>query len=459
MKTATPADGNTRPLPSAHVTIRLGRRFSDAEVARLRLGCIPEEMEDKWFLYWKDDALYFHRSWTGFCIYVARFRREADGWRMIEADLNRDPEQYLGRDEATDATMVSQLIDVLLLDRRAAPAGGVAPPDAARGASEAEKDRARGVLLGQLTGDALGTTVEFAASRSIAGTFPGGLRDIVGGGPFKVLPGQVTDDSELALALARCLLAFGWDLDARARAYAAWYDSEPFDIGGQTAAAFGHWQGRATASAMFRRAREANGDPSRQANGALMRVSPLAIHGSGADRAWLIERAREDARLSHPSAVCQEANAAYVAAIQAGLLGGSPKDALAAARAATDDAAIQAALSSIDRQPECDGRGQGWVILALRNAFHMLVHEGSFEEALVRTVMAGGDADTNGCITGALLGAFHGMRAIPARWIATVLACRTSRGATYQAADAVALAYALLEQRQATPSDVSNATD
>jgi len=35
------------------------------------MGLVPEEIEDKWFIYWEDDTLFFHRSWTGNCIYVS----------------------------------------------------------------------------------------------------------------------------------------------------------------------------------------------------------------------------------------------------------------------------------------------------------------------------------------------------------------------------------------------------
>ena len=320
------------------------------------------------------------------------------------------------------------------------------------------KDRARGVLLGQFIGDALGTTVEFASSAEVKTRFPRGLRDIVGGGPFRVLPGQVTDDGELALALVRTLVAHGLDLDARARAYARWHDSKPFDCGATTAAAFGGWPATVVARDMLARSLKRNGAEAMQANGALMRVSPLAIHLAAGPVPELVERAREEARFSHPSAACQAANAVFVGALQVGLNGGTPVEALAAARAiaATQPSApeIIAALADVSSQPKCDGSGQGWVVVALKNAFHVLLHAPSFEEGLVRTVMAGGDADTNGAIAGALLGAFHGAEAIPARWKEAVLGCRTARGAEYQTTDVVELADALAERgRTHAPSN------
>jgi len=308
------------------------------------------------------------------------------------------------------------------------------------------RNRARGVLLGQFIGDALGTTVEFSSPQDIKRRFPDDLKDIVGGGPFHVHPGQVTDDGELALALARTLVAHGWDLDARARAYAAWYNSGPFDIGGTTQAAFGGWRDDVVAATLLARAQSRNGAPDQQANGALMRVSPVAIYGASLDPTELAERAREDARFSHPSPVCQASNAAFVRAIQVGLAGGAPADGYHAAREIVADCEeVVTALAQIDEQPQCHGSAQGWVLIALRNAFHMLMHEPGFEQALVRTVMAGGDTDTNACITGSLLGAFCGLDGIPPRWIVKVLACRTGRAEAYQTADAISLADTLLE--------------
>ena len=67
---------------------------------------------------------------------------------------------------------------------------------------------------------------------------------------------------------------------------------------------------------------------------------------------------------------------------------------------------------------------QGWVLVALQNAFwclHALEFRGGPGR---RPSRRGGDTDTNAAIAGALLGAAHGREAIPARWILPVLACR-----------------------------------
>ena len=106
-------------MPEKRTTIPLDRSFSKDEIQQIQMGVIPEEMEDKWFVYWQDDTLFFHRSWTGFCVYVVRFVCDDDGATATEADLNRDPEQYKNTDDQYDADMIPYLVNVLLLKRPA----------------------------------------------------------------------------------------------------------------------------------------------------------------------------------------------------------------------------------------------------------------------------------------------------------------------------------------------------
>jgi ADP-ribosylglycohydrolase len=94
---------------------------------------------------------------------------------------------------------------------------------------------------------------------------------------------------------------------------------------------------------------------------------------------------------------------------------------------------------------------QGWVLIALQNAFFQLFAAKNAEEAIVATVGCGGDTDTNAAIAGALAGALHGRGAFPARWIFPLLACRSlsaagarqPRPSAYWTDDALDLAEAL----------------
>lgn len=118
-KSAKKADWQTKKLPSKHTSIALDRRFAPHEIQHLKAGLIPEEMEDKWFIYWQDDTLFFHRSWTGFCLYVVHFAKDGEWYRMCKAEVNRNPKQYTETSDAKDASLISYLIDVLLLHKKA----------------------------------------------------------------------------------------------------------------------------------------------------------------------------------------------------------------------------------------------------------------------------------------------------------------------------------------------------
>ena len=85
-------------------------------------------------------------------------------------------------------------------------------------------DHAKGCLFGQVIGDNLGALVEFRKEQDIARLYPGGVVNLSDGGCWNLLAGQPTDDSELALTLARTLLETGsYNREIVAKAYAEWY--------------------------------------------------------------------------------------------------------------------------------------------------------------------------------------------------------------------------------------------
>jgi ADP-ribosylglycohydrolase len=319
-----------------------------------------------------------------------------------------------------------------------------------QGFSTEIRNRARGALLGLAVGDALGTTLEF--SRPRAPPFPtlaeGPHTDMVGGGPFHVVPGQVTDDTQMASCLAASLRERGLldvaDVSAR---YVAWTD-HAFDVGVQT-----------------RRALEAirKGEPPAHAgrkvwledgkrpagNGSLMRTAPIGValarDGDARRSAALAESA-----ITHHDPRCRLACAAFDAAIASAVNGaGSPGALHAAARAElplaeaalrAEDESLAADLADAARALDedlalagADDPGlyspgvhlhdtRGFVRVAFRLAFWELLHAPDFRAGLIDAVNRGGDSDTNGAIAGALLGSFHGERAIPPGWRDTVLA-------------------------------------
>lgn len=316
--------------------------------------------------------------------------------------------------------------------------------------------RAQGCWLGQLAGDALGSLVEFKSAAAIAKLYPRGVRDLADGGEWDTIAGQPTDDSEMALMLARTLVRDGhFDRAAALDGYVHWHDSTLFDMGGTTRAALQAASRAATREERLARA-AASAKQESQANGSLMRISPLGIFGAS-DRIEAAEWAREDSALTHPHVVCREACAAFVAAIAFAVqTGNGPETTYAAGLAEARRGGNAEEVATIERArhelPSSFTHHEGWVLVALQNAFYRLLNAATFEEGLIGTVMAGGDTDTNGAIAGALLGAVHGREGVPRRYREQVLTCRPLReiGALqprpreFWPVDAMVLAEALL---------------
>ncbi len=90
--------------------------FTPDEVRRLRLGLVPMEMEEKWFVYCEDDTLYFHRSWTGYCLYTVRLEAEGDGYGVAEARVATEPDKYRRSTDEYECALLRVLVRDLLLD-------------------------------------------------------------------------------------------------------------------------------------------------------------------------------------------------------------------------------------------------------------------------------------------------------------------------------------------------------
>jgi hypothetical protein len=117
MKLATRDAWKIEPMPEARAAIAYTRVFDAAEHARVIRGIVPEEMEDKWFVFYAAPWLWFHRSWTGFAIYAVKLDVTDAGSTVEEAWVNRAPQQYRETDDADDAAVLSFLVDRLLLGR------------------------------------------------------------------------------------------------------------------------------------------------------------------------------------------------------------------------------------------------------------------------------------------------------------------------------------------------------
>ena len=166
-----------------------------------------------------------------------------------------------------------------------------------------------------------------------------------------------------------------------------------------------------------------------------MRICPLGIFGSRHSLDSVAEWARQDAAITHPHRVCQEANALFAMAIAHAIRKGPAPDLLYEsilgwANDMSVDPILLESIMKVDNLPWITKSSlkQGWVLVALQNALWQLLHAEDFEEGVVDTVSRGGDTDTNAAICGALLGAVHGIEGIPKNWTETVLNCRPKEG-------------------------------
>ena len=292
--------------------------------------------------------------------------------------------------------------------------------------------RAQGCLLGQFAGEMLGMPVEGMQSDDLRQLYPDGLT-LISDGKTALLPlgmnnsqpalAQLTDDGEMAIMLARTLAEQGkFDADAVLDAYKFWWNSPAFGYGptAQNALERGYL------------------DPDSQANGGLMRISPLGIFGANHDPAQVADWARQDSRLTHIHPVCQDSVAVFTVSIARAIRTGCDGTALHrwtidwATESGIADSVIDALRHAEHSEPfyPTDILGVSniplrlWVLVALHNAFWQLLNADSLKAGIVDTVMLGGDTDTTAAICGALMGAVYGRQAIPAQWSDAVLNCR-----------------------------------
>ena len=208
-----------------------------------------------------------------------------------------------------------------------------------------------------------------------------------------------------------------YDAEEARKAYRFWLDSRPFDCGNTVYVGL---RGRPNSES--------------QANGALMRISPLGIFGSNYDLQQVAEWARQDAALTHPNPVCLQANALFAMAIARAISSAiGPQELFQnietwAAEMKVEDSLLQSIIGASTAPPGDYIHQQGWVLTAFRNALWQLLHASSLEDGVIDTVMRGGDTDTNAAIAGALLGAVYGRDAIPAQWGEALSSCRPEFG-------------------------------
>ena len=275
------------------------------------------------------------------------------------------------------------------------------------------QDRAVGALLGLAVGDALGTTLEFSARD----TRPHHTQ-MTGGGPFRLAPGQWTDDTAMALALADSLISRnGFDAHDLMARFVAWWRKGAysctgtcFDIGRTTAEALARFEQTGNPYAGSKA-------PGTAGNGSLMRLAPVALFALS-DAGLACRIARDQSRTTHAAPEALVACTFLVTLLREAILG--EPDVLRP-RTWTGSARMKAIAAGEWRgKSRQQTRSSGYVLDTLEAALWAVSQTSSFADALVLAVNLGGDADTIGAVTGQLAGALYGAAAIPPKWLTTL---------------------------------------
>lgn len=109
---ATKDSWKTEPMPEKTATTPINLNISKEDMSVVKMGHIPDAMEDHWFMYCDDDTIRYYRSWTGFCIFIAKYKEVDGGYLITELEVNRDPSQYTSDDIVNDkANFLGLLVD------------------------------------------------------------------------------------------------------------------------------------------------------------------------------------------------------------------------------------------------------------------------------------------------------------------------------------------------------------
>lgn len=263
------------------------------------------------------------------------------------------------------------------------------------------RERARDAFIGMAVGDALGATVEFMTASEIAAKY-GVFKEMIGGGWLRLKPGQVTDDTEMALCIARAVVKNqSWSREAIAREFASWLKSRPVDCGDTCR--------KGIRSFMLQGTLEVPYNQWDGGNGAAMRMLPVALF-SFPDAELLKKYALEQAHLTHNQALSDAACICLGSLLHLILQGASKS------RLRREVNGLIARFPGFNFEPY-RGLATGYVVDTLQTVFHWFFKGTGFEDCLVGTVNQGADADTTGAICGMLAGAYYGGDAIPKRWL------------------------------------------
>lgn len=320
-----------------------------------------------------------------------------------------------------------------------------------KGGNNLNKEGIKGTIWGVLVGDALGVRYEFMENSEATEQLTKDLNQstklqILGGGPFNLKPGQISDDSEMTLCLLQSIIHNKkYDQSDVAKKYIEWFKTSPVDIGLTISRAIKTRKISLNNKDMMENSMAVNS--SSLSNGVLMRVAPLGAYGIYISDTELKNYVNQECDLTHPNEIVKDAAYVYCIAIKYLLLNKDRKDIHNMCYNLVATPRLKIVLSDSKNRPEPvylitkerdekfinvdDKQFQGYVGIALQNAFYELLNGNTFYDSMIAIAKRGGDVDTNCAIAGGLLGAFYGYKNINPEWINKIK--NTDRGIDFLA--------------------------
>ncbi len=268
-------------------------------------------------------------------------------------------------------------------------------------ATEQVMDKALGAYLGFACGDALGATVEFMTPKQIQKRY-GVHQDIIGGGWLGLETGQVTDDTQMSLALGQAIIDHrGWNIQAVADNFVAWLESDPPDIGNTCRRGITRYR---DSGELFGLPRDDDAG-----NGACMRNLPVVLATLNRPdyfSVWSLQQSH----ITHNNPLSNAATLT-LGRIVSHLINSEDMD------ACKQEAGLLISQFGEFAYSPYLGKASGYIVDTVQTVLHYFFSTDSFESCLVATVNQGGDADTTGALAGMLAGGKYGAQQIPERWL------------------------------------------
>ncbi len=270
--------------------------------------------------------------------------------------------------------------------------------------TEGVLNRALGAYLGFACGDALGATLEFMKPAQIRKQY-GVHQEITGGGWLGLAAGEVTDDTQMSLALGQAILDHqAWKIEAIADYFVTWLESNPPDIGNTTLRGISRYRDSGELFGLPR--------PDDAGNGACMRNLPVALLTLNRPE-YFEEWSLQQSHITHNHSLSNAATLTLGRMVQSLLKG------------QTMDACRQEVDLLLDQYSEFayipyPGKASAYIVDTVQTVLHYFFNTDNFESCLIATVNQGGDADTTGALVGMLAGAKYGVQQIPERWLQTL---------------------------------------